>query len=342
MPESFGLRLRERREELGIALITIARQTKIKQSLLEALERDDVSQWPSGIYRRAFIRAYARAIDLDPNLVVREFLEVHPEPPEVDVLEAMAAALDGPNGNSRPAARLRNVVGSAIGSLSRRRRGTPLDALVVTQGPLNSLPIPPDRPVADALLRAAPPVEPEPTREAIECLPANPPPAADLQAVARLCTEFSRLGSTMTVQPLLREAARILDATGLIVWLWDAPTGRLKPALVHGYSDEMVARLPSVRRDAENATAAAFRSGEICAIGGNHAKGALVVPLLTPAGCVGALAIELERGGEQAESVRAVATILAALLAQLTGSLGTAEVPPHTFAVSPRWATSHL
>jgi hypothetical protein len=54
------------------------------------------------------------------------------------------------------------------------------------------------------------------------------------------------------------------------------------------------------------------------------------------------LAIELERGSEQAESVRAVATILAAFLAQLSGSLGTAEVPPHTFAVSPRWATSHL
>ena len=53
MLESFGARLRRRRDEHGIALVTIAEQTKIKVSLLEALERDDVSHWPSGIFRRA-------------------------------------------------------------------------------------------------------------------------------------------------------------------------------------------------------------------------------------------------------------------------------------------------
>ena len=37
MAESFGARLRQRREEQGIALATIAEKTKIKQSLLEAL-----------------------------------------------------------------------------------------------------------------------------------------------------------------------------------------------------------------------------------------------------------------------------------------------------------------
>ena len=62
LPESFGARLRQRRERQHIALSTIAEQTKIKLSLLEALERDDVSHWPSGIFRRAFIRAYAHAI----------------------------------------------------------------------------------------------------------------------------------------------------------------------------------------------------------------------------------------------------------------------------------------
>jgi hypothetical protein len=43
MPESFGARLRERRERQHVALATIAEQTKIKLSLLEALERDDYS-----------------------------------------------------------------------------------------------------------------------------------------------------------------------------------------------------------------------------------------------------------------------------------------------------------
>ena len=75
MLEKLGARLRQRREEQQIALSTIAEQTKIKLSLLEELERDDVSHWPTGIFRRAFIRAYALAIGLDPDVIVREFLE---------------------------------------------------------------------------------------------------------------------------------------------------------------------------------------------------------------------------------------------------------------------------
>ena len=77
MPESFGARLRQRRERQHIALSTIAEQTKIKVSLLEALEQDDVAL-AAGIFRRAFIRAYAHAIGLEPDVVVREFLELYP------------------------------------------------------------------------------------------------------------------------------------------------------------------------------------------------------------------------------------------------------------------------
>src|SRR3954466_1665414 len=83
MPDNFGARMRERREQQHVALSTIADRTKIKMSLLEALERDDVSHWPSGIFRRAFIRAYAQAIGLEPDVVVREFVELFPDPGEV-------------------------------------------------------------------------------------------------------------------------------------------------------------------------------------------------------------------------------------------------------------------
>ena len=94
MSESLGARLRRRREEQQIALSTIVEQTKIKQSLLEALERDDVSRWPAGIFGRAFVRAYAHAIGLQPDVVVREFLEQHPEHlEEVAPVEAIAEAV---------------------------------------------------------------------------------------------------------------------------------------------------------------------------------------------------------------------------------------------------------
>jgi cytoskeletal protein RodZ len=86
MSDSFGARLRYERERRQIPLRSIAEDTKIGVSLLEGLERDDVSRWPSGIFRKSFIRAYAEAIGLDPDSVAREFVERYPDPLEVDII----------------------------------------------------------------------------------------------------------------------------------------------------------------------------------------------------------------------------------------------------------------
>jgi len=71
----FGSKLREARERRGISLRQIADSTKIAASALEALERNDVSKLPGGIFSRAFVRSYATAVGLDPELMVKEFLE---------------------------------------------------------------------------------------------------------------------------------------------------------------------------------------------------------------------------------------------------------------------------
>src|SRR6476660_4634837 len=123
MPETFGARMREQRERQQVALSTIAEQTKIKVSVLEALERDDVSHWPSGIFRRAFIRAYAHAIGLEPDVVVRDFLAVHPDPVEdVSTVAATASAApgaDAPAPSGGPPMRFRYLVGEVVDSLNR-------------------------------------------------------------------------------------------------------------------------------------------------------------------------------------------------------------------------------
>jgi len=80
MTASFGARLRSHRERRGIDLNTIAQTTKIGVGIFEALERDDLSRWPPGIFRRAFIRAYATAVGLDPEATLSEFLERFPDP----------------------------------------------------------------------------------------------------------------------------------------------------------------------------------------------------------------------------------------------------------------------
>jgi transcriptional regulator with XRE-family HTH domain len=109
MAENLGNRLRQERERRRVPLASIASDTKIGLSLLEGLERDDVSQWPSGIFRRSFLRAYVQAIGLDPDPVLREFLERYPDPGEVvsaaSVVSARARAAV-PSARGRSPARL--------------------------------------------------------------------------------------------------------------------------------------------------------------------------------------------------------------------------------------------
>jgi transcriptional regulator with XRE-family HTH domain len=80
MTDSFGARLRRERERRNIDVADVAARTKVKACLFEALERDDVSQWPAGLFRRSFIRGYAEAVGLDPKATLREFLEHFPDP----------------------------------------------------------------------------------------------------------------------------------------------------------------------------------------------------------------------------------------------------------------------
>ncbi|HKY22984.1 MAG TPA: helix-turn-helix transcriptional regulator [Vicinamibacterales bacterium] len=96
MPDTLGARLRYERERRQIALRSIAEGTKIGLSLLEGLERDDVSRWPSGIFRKSFVRAYAEAIGMDPEAVVREFVERYPDPLEVEPAASQPVPSSGP------------------------------------------------------------------------------------------------------------------------------------------------------------------------------------------------------------------------------------------------------
>lgn len=79
----FGGKLREARERRGVSLRQIAASTKIAVAALEALERNDWSKLPGGIFTRAFVRSYAIEVGLDPEETVREFLEQFEQAPAV-------------------------------------------------------------------------------------------------------------------------------------------------------------------------------------------------------------------------------------------------------------------
>lgn len=77
--EGFGPGLRAIRERKGLTLDAIAKSTKINASLLAALERNDLSQWPSGIFRRAFLRSYAHALGIASDPLLADFQRYFPD-----------------------------------------------------------------------------------------------------------------------------------------------------------------------------------------------------------------------------------------------------------------------
>jgi cytoskeletal protein RodZ len=74
----FGTKMKRAREAHGVSLRQIATATKISVSALEALERNDISRLPGGIFSRAFVRSYAIQVGLDPEETVRDFLTQFP------------------------------------------------------------------------------------------------------------------------------------------------------------------------------------------------------------------------------------------------------------------------
>ena len=148
-----------------------------------------------------------------------------------------------------------------------------------------------------------------------------------LKAAAQLCTEFGRVKDAEGVAAALARAADLMDASGLIVWLGSTTGADLQPALAHGYSAQMLARMPAVPRSADNAAAAAYRTGamQIVMARPGTASGAIVAPLLSADGCIGALSAEIAGGGEGSDSVQALAAIFAAQLAGVLSTAGSAE-----------------
>jgi hypothetical protein len=77
-PTTLGADLRRERERRGLALKSISESTKLSIALLEGLEADDISKWPGGIFRRAFVRAYAQCVGIDADDVIRRFEKQFP------------------------------------------------------------------------------------------------------------------------------------------------------------------------------------------------------------------------------------------------------------------------
>lgn len=179
------------------------------------------------------------------------------------------------------------------------------------------------------VVTAEPVVEPgEPPQRAAEFKPTPP----NLLNAAQVCTDLARVLESQQLPKLLERTAGVLEASGIIVWVGELAGSRLNAAMSFGYSDQVMARMGSIHRDANNAAAAAYRTGEMRIVNGDtFANGALVMPLLTADGCIGVLSAEMKSGSEKDESSQALAAIFAAQLATLV-SPSMAAAPPQAAA----------
>jgi CHASE3 domain sensor protein len=142
----------------------------------------------------------------------------------------------------------------------------------------------------------------------------------DFAGVASLCADLARVVDTRALPSLLDRAATLLDASGIILWIADPDGNELNPIFAQGYPQQLVNRLGTIPRHAENATAAAFRTSLLQTVrADNISAGAIAAPLVTPGGCVGVMAAEVMRDGERQDMKLAAATIVAAQLATLVG-----------------------
>ncbi len=173
-PGDFGSRLRNARERRGISLRQIANATKISVGVLEALERNDISRLPGGIFGRAFVRSYAVEVGLDPEATIQDFMATfpndsvtagHPTSERNDDFELLES-------DRRRAGTYLSLVAISIpiaGAMlwvgtGRRLRDTPAPSVAVTAAPTRTQP-------------AAEPTAPPPPAPALST-PAGVPTAA--------------------------------------------------------------------------------------------------------------------------------------------------------------------
>jgi hypothetical protein len=158
-----------------------------------------------------------------------------------------------------------------------------------------------------------------------------------LKAAASLCTDFGRVRDVGDLNQLLERVADVMDAKGLIVWLGTTAGDDLHPVLAHGYPPQRLAKMPTIPRSADNAAGSAYRTGQIQIVVAHPgtSQGAIVAPLLATDGCIGALSVEVQDGGEESDSVQALAAIFAAQLAPImAGSAVPAEAAAPARAMS--------
>jgi cytoskeleton protein RodZ len=73
MSLTLGEKLRQAREERGITITEVSEQTRISPLYLEAIENDDFSPLPGGIFNKGFVKSFAKYVGVDENEALQDY-----------------------------------------------------------------------------------------------------------------------------------------------------------------------------------------------------------------------------------------------------------------------------
>ena len=116
---ALGCRLRQARLSRGLTIGDVSALTKISTRALLAIECENFDRLPGGIFRRAYVTAFADAVGLDGRECVRAYVEAF-EPPATDPVIARCPGRKAPP-RASPRSRPRS---GRMRCRSSRRRAT--------------------------------------------------------------------------------------------------------------------------------------------------------------------------------------------------------------------------
>lgn len=73
MAETLGEKLREAREAKDITIAEVSEQTRISPLYLDAIENDDYTPLPGGIFNKGFVKSFAKYVGVDENEALQDY-----------------------------------------------------------------------------------------------------------------------------------------------------------------------------------------------------------------------------------------------------------------------------
>ena len=90
---SIGATLAAARGRAGLTVGEVSQRTRVRENIIQGIERDDFAACGGGFYARGHIRAIADAVGTDPVPLIEEFDETRGSAPEIIAAEALQPAM---------------------------------------------------------------------------------------------------------------------------------------------------------------------------------------------------------------------------------------------------------